>query len=116
MLKYLRFRLLLFVLLGWVKPFAYANHIVGGELQMKPAGASNTYEITLIQFWDQNNLIVPTPDNGGNRDVMAYLYIYQKAISVTKPPSSSTISAQNKSPTRTGLRKQPLTEHFHWLL
>ncbi|OJV14342.1 MAG: hypothetical protein BGO21_16550 [Dyadobacter sp. 50-39] len=79
MLKYLRFRLLLFVLLGWFKPFAYANHIVGGELQMKPAGAPNTYEITLIQFWDQNNLIVPTPDNGGNRDVMAYLYIYQKS-------------------------------------
>lgn len=79
MLKDLRFRLLLFVLLGWFTPLTYANHIVGGELQMKPAGSANQYEVTLIQFWDQNELILPTPDSPGNRDVSVNLYIYQKS-------------------------------------
>ena len=79
MLKDLRFRFLLFVLSGWFTPLAYANHIVGGELQMKPAGSPNRFEISLIQFWDQNNLIIPTATTDGNRDVTAYLYVYQKS-------------------------------------
>ncbi|SEJ62394.1 gliding motility-associated C-terminal domain-containing protein [Dyadobacter sp. SG02] len=79
MLKDLRFRLLLFAFLGWFTPLTHANHIVGGELQMKPVGTANQYEITLIQFWDQNELIVPTPNNPGNRDVFVNLYIYQKS-------------------------------------
>ncbi|MGN7885291.1 gliding motility-associated C-terminal domain-containing protein [Dyadobacter sp. 22481] len=79
MLKGLRFRLLLFAVLGWFTPLTYANHIVGGELQMKPAGPRGQFEISLIQFWDQNNLIIPTADNGGNRDERADLYIYQKS-------------------------------------
>lgn len=79
MLKDLRFRLLVISFLGWFTPLTYADHIVGGELQMKPANAPNRYEITLIQFWDQNNLIVPTPNDPGNRDVTVSLYIYQKS-------------------------------------
>lgn len=79
MMKDLRLRLLLFAFLGWFTPLTYANHIVGGELQMRPAGSPNRYEITLIQFWDQNNLIIPTQDNPGNRDVSVDLYIYQKS-------------------------------------
>jgi hypothetical protein len=42
-LKDLRVRLLLFALLGWFTPLTYANHIVGGELQMKPVGSANQY-------------------------------------------------------------------------
>ena len=79
MLTDLRLRFLIFLLSGWFTPLVYANHIVGGELQMKPAGSPNRFEISLIQFWDQNNLIIPTPDNDGNRDVTVYLYIYQKS-------------------------------------
>lgn len=79
MLKDLRYRLLLYAFLGWFTPLAYADHIVGGELQMKPADVPNRYEVTLIQFWDQNNLIVATPDHDGNRDETVKLYIYQKS-------------------------------------
>ncbi|GGM91425.1 hypothetical protein GCM10010967_25600 [Dyadobacter beijingensis] len=79
MWKDIRFRLLLFSLLGWFTPLTYANHIVGGELQMKPAGLAGQFEITLIQFWDQNNLIIPTQNSQGNRDNEAKLYIYQKS-------------------------------------
>lgn len=79
MMNDLRVRLLLFALLGWFTPLTYADHIVGGELQMKPAGSANQYEVTLIQFWDQNELILPTSDSPGNRDVSVDLYIYQKS-------------------------------------
>jgi hypothetical protein len=78
MMKDLRFRLLLFALLGWFTPLTYANHIVGGELQMKSTGSAGQFEISLIQFWDQNNLIIDKPGNPGNRDVSVNLYIYQK--------------------------------------
>jgi gliding motility-associated-like protein len=79
MMKDLRFRLLLFALLGWFTPLTYANHIVGGELQMKSTGSAGQFEISLIQFWDQNNLIIDKPGNPGNRDVSVNLYIYQKS-------------------------------------
>ena len=55
----------------------FANHIVGGELQMKSMG-SNRFSISLIQFWDRNNLTIPTATMGGNRDTDALLYIYSK--------------------------------------
>jgi gliding motility-associated-like protein len=57
---------------------AKANHIVGGELQMKPSGAAGNFDITLIQIWDQNNLVVNTPTVIGNRDPDATLFIYRK--------------------------------------
>ncbi|WP_353719716.1 gliding motility-associated C-terminal domain-containing protein [Dyadobacter sp. 676] len=79
MLKDIRFRLFVFLLLSWLTPLAYANHIVGGELQMKPTGLTGQFEITLIQFWDQNNLVIPKPNVPGNRDLSATLYIYQKS-------------------------------------
>jgi gliding motility-associated-like protein len=84
MLKDLRFRLLLFSLLIWFTPLTYANHIVGGELQMKATGLAGNFEISLIQFWDQNNLIIPTPTVAGNRDVDVVLYIYQKSNKLYK--------------------------------
>lgn len=79
MMKDLRSRLLAFLLLVCLTPLVYANHIVGGELQMKPSGARGSYEVTLIQFWDQNNLIIPTATVAGNRDLRAKLFIYQKS-------------------------------------
>ncbi|MCF0069899.1 gliding motility-associated C-terminal domain-containing protein [Dyadobacter sp. CY261] len=103
MLKDLRFRFLLFSLLIWFTPLTYANHIVGGELQMKPGGLTGQFEISLIQFWDQNNLIIPTPTVAGNRDTQATLYIYQKSnnsykASVTlKYLSTDEITYQNRA-------------------
>ncbi|MGV3603212.1 MAG: gliding motility-associated C-terminal domain-containing protein [Dyadobacter fermentans] len=79
MMKNLRFRLFVFSLLIWFTPLTYANHIVGGELQMRPLGGAGRYEVTLIQFWDQNNLTIPRPNVSGNRDEFANLYIYQKS-------------------------------------
>ncbi|KAA6439144.1 gliding motility-associated C-terminal domain-containing protein [Dyadobacter flavalbus] len=70
---------LLLLLLTWFAGTnAMANHIVGGELQMKPSGAAGNFEVTLIQIWDQNNLVVSTPNVTGNRDPEATLYIYRK--------------------------------------
>jgi gliding motility-associated-like protein len=68
-----------FAMLFLLTSLAWGNHIAGGELQMKPAGAANTFEITLIQFWDKNNLIESTPNQSGNRDPFAELFIYQKS-------------------------------------
>ncbi|GGB80348.1 hypothetical protein GCM10011325_04860 [Dyadobacter sediminis] len=45
---------------------------------MKPSGATGNFEITLIQIWDQNNVVVSTPNVTGNRDPEATLYIYRK--------------------------------------
>lgn len=80
-----------------------ANHIVGGELKMKASGTSNTYEISLIQFWDKKNLTIPTPTIAGNRDPDAVLYIYSKRnnslmdrVTVTYR-SSTPIEYQNKA-------------------
>lgn len=78
MLKNLRFHLLGFLLSGWLALPACGNHIVGGELQMKATGQAGQFQITLIQFWDQNNLIIPRDGVPGNRDPQATLYIYQK--------------------------------------
>ena len=60
---------------------SFANHIVGGELQMKSMG-SNRFQISLIQFWDRNNLTIPTATTGGNRDTDALLFIYSKKNNV----------------------------------
>ena len=82
---------------------ASANHIVGGELKMKPVSGGNMYEITLVQFWDENNLKIATPNSGGNRDETAKLFIYRKRNnellgSVTlNYQSSSNVTYQNKT-------------------
>ncbi|REA64054.1 gliding motility-associated C-terminal domain-containing protein [Dyadobacter luteus] len=54
-----------------------ADHIVGGELRLSHTG-NNRYNISLIQFWDGNNLIIPTNTTGGNRDNSAVIFIYNK--------------------------------------
>lgn len=82
---------------------AEANHIVGGELQMKPSGAAGNFEITLIQIWDQNNLVITTPTVIGNRDPDATLFVYRKKDKrfmesiVVKYGSTKTILYQNKA-------------------
>ncbi|WP_233877645.1 gliding motility-associated C-terminal domain-containing protein [Dyadobacter sp. CY323] len=73
----MRILIFLMVLVSFA-PLAKGNHIVGGELQMRPNGTTNTFEITLLQFWDTNSLIETTPAQFGNRDVIAELFIYQK--------------------------------------
>jgi gliding motility-associated-like protein len=57
---------------------SYSDHIVGGELRMEPAGSGNLFTVTLIQFWDENNLIIPVNNTAGNRDRQAKLFIYKK--------------------------------------
>jgi gliding motility-associated-like protein len=74
----LRRIVLILLLLSGFTLYVTANHIVGGELQMQRKGNAGTFEITLIQFWDQNNLIIPTPNTAGNRDSKADLFIYRK--------------------------------------
>lgn len=70
---------------------------------MKPIGGANKYEITLLQFWDENNLTIPTKTTPGNRDARAVLYIYKKSNnqfvdSVTvNYESSKGVTYQNKS-------------------
>jgi gliding motility-associated-like protein len=56
----------------------YADHIVGGELRMRPLNTGYQHEVTLVQFWDQNNLVIPSGNMGGNRDTRAILYVYRK--------------------------------------
>jgi gliding motility-associated-like protein len=83
--------------------FVNANHIVGGELSMQPIGNGGTFEITLLQFWDQNNLTISTPGTTGNRDESAELYIYRKRNNelldrvLLKYLSSEQIQYQNKA-------------------
>jgi gliding motility-associated-like protein len=95
--------LLLFTLLISFTPRVKANHIVGGELQMKPNGAANTFQVTLIQFWDQNHLVESTTNSTGNKDASADLYIYRKSdnayMSTVKVNliNSESISYQNKA-------------------
>ncbi|WP_221392235.1 gliding motility-associated C-terminal domain-containing protein [Dyadobacter sp. NIV53] len=93
-----------FILLTWLITGnqVKANHIVGGELRMKSVG-SGKFEISLIQYWDKKNLIIPTPTVGGNRDPDAELYIYSKRnnmlmdlLTVTYN-STSQIEYQNKA-------------------
>lgn len=71
----LRFSLLLLLIISGA--IVKANHIVGGELKMKSLG-SNIFEISLIQYWDKKNLVVPTAGKGGNRDASAELFFYSK--------------------------------------
>ncbi|KAA0993242.1 gliding motility-associated C-terminal domain-containing protein [Dyadobacter sp. UC 10] len=79
------------------------NHIVGGELQMNKTGSVNTFEIRLVQFWDANNLVIPGPTNGGNRDEEADIYFYQKSNNklmgtmTLRYRSSESIAFQNKA-------------------
>ncbi|MCE7064765.1 gliding motility-associated C-terminal domain-containing protein [Dyadobacter sp. CY326] len=95
--------LLFLSLLAFLPKCIYANHIVGGELLMRPVGNAGSFEITLIQFWDQNNLIIPRPGSGGNRDETADLFIYRKRDNerVSRVTlnyiSSETIQYQNKA-------------------
>jgi gliding motility-associated-like protein len=56
---------------------ALSDHIVGGELQMNHLG-NYRFGISLIQFWDRNNLIIPTITSNGNRDNAAIVFIYNK--------------------------------------
>jgi gliding motility-associated-like protein len=57
---------------------SYGDHIVGGELRLEPTGGANAYSVTLVQFWDENNLTIPTNSNAGNRDRQVKLFIYKK--------------------------------------
>jgi gliding motility-associated-like protein len=78
------------------------NHIVGGELGMKNLG-NNRFEISLIQYWDQNNLVIPVGNSSGNRDPEAILYIYNKRTRILMEEvtvlyrTSSNIEYQNKA-------------------
>jgi gliding motility-associated-like protein len=80
-----------------------ADHIVGGELRIRPSGTVNGFEITLLQFWDENKLIIPTKTIPGNRDATATLYIYQKGTNqfmdslMVTYQSSQSVTYQNKS-------------------
>lgn len=82
---------------------ANANHIVGGELLMQPTGNGGSFEISLIQFWDTNNLTIGVPGQAGNRDESAELYIYRKRDNVLMDRvvlpylSSESIQYQNKA-------------------
>jgi gliding motility-associated-like protein len=82
---------------------SFADHIVGGEIKMRPFGGVNSYQISLIQFWDENNLSIPSTTVSGNRDPRATLYIYKKnanqlvdSVLVTYQ-SSKSVTYQNKS-------------------
>nr|WP_295933788.1 gliding motility-associated C-terminal domain-containing protein [uncultured Dyadobacter sp.] len=103
MLKDLRLQLLILSLIAWFTPLTYANHIVGGELQMKATGSPGSFEITLIQFWDQNNITIPTATKPGNRDPDVDLHIYQKSDKSFKTTfklsyiNTETIIYQNKA-------------------
>jgi gliding motility-associated-like protein len=94
-----------------------SNHIVGGELRMKSVG-NNRSEISLIQYWDQNNLTVPTGNNSGNRDPTATLYIYNKRTHAlveevtTSLVSTSNIEYQNKA-CATSRSLQTVTGIYH---
>ncbi len=82
---------------------SFANHIVGGEIKMKPLGGGYAYEVSLLQFWDANNLTIPTTVSAGNRDLRASLYIYKKRNNqfvdsvVVNYRSSQNVTYQNKS-------------------
>ncbi|QRR00452.1 gliding motility-associated C-terminal domain-containing protein [Dyadobacter sandarakinus] len=82
MVKTLLFPLFILLFAAGLRIPVSANHIVGGELKMRPLNASNLYEITLVQFWDSNNLIIPGPNVSGNRDVNAELFIFRKKDNV----------------------------------
>ena len=51
---------------------ALARHIVGGEIRMEATGTANRYNMTLVQFWDENTL------TNGNRDPSTELLFYRK--------------------------------------
>ncbi|MCE7039306.1 gliding motility-associated C-terminal domain-containing protein [Dyadobacter sp. CY312] len=94
-------KLLMYCLLLITSP-VLSNHIVGGELRMNGLG-NNRFEISLIQYWDQNNLTIPVGNSGGNRDPSATLYIYNKRTRALMEQvtvdltSSSNIEYQNKA-------------------
>ncbi|WP_247236384.1 gliding motility-associated C-terminal domain-containing protein [Telluribacter sp. SYSU D00476] len=60
------------VLLLCIAQIAWARHIVGGELAFRPTATPNRYEITMIQYWDENTL------SGMNRDQTAEVLLYRK--------------------------------------
>lgn len=90
-------------LLEFLPLISNADHIVGGELLMRPQGNPGIFEVTLIQFWDKKNLQEPTPDGNGNRDEFAELFIYRKRDNQFKQQvrvrylSSEIIPYQNKA-------------------
>ena len=49
-----------------------ARHIVGGEIRMVATGTAGRYELTLVQFWDENTL------TNGNTDQSTELLFYRK--------------------------------------
>lgn len=83
--------------------FVKADHIMGGELQMRPGSIAGSYEVTLIQYWDGNELILPSPGVNGNRDINVDLFIYRKRDDVYMDRvqltyiSSATIQYQNRA-------------------
>ncbi|MCF2493333.1 gliding motility-associated C-terminal domain-containing protein [Dyadobacter chenhuakuii] len=103
MTRYLRRILWFLPLLVFLSLQVYADHIVGGELLMRPLANAGNFEITLIQFWDKNNLVEPSPDGNGNRDAAADVYIYRKRDNNfmqqvrVRYLSSETIQYQNKA-------------------
>ncbi|MCF2491319.1 gliding motility-associated C-terminal domain-containing protein [Dyadobacter sp. CY347] len=103
MTRYLRGLVWFLPLLAFLPTQANADHIVGGELLMRPLANANAFEITLIQYWDRNNLQEPSPNGNGNRDEAADIYIYRKRdvrfmqqVRV-RYLSSETIQYQNKA-------------------
>ncbi|MCF2505922.1 gliding motility-associated C-terminal domain-containing protein [Dyadobacter sp. CY107] len=78
MTRYLYTILTILSMVAFLPLIGIADHIVGGELLMRPQGNPGIFEVTLIQFWDKNNLQEPTPDGNGNRDEFAELFIYRK--------------------------------------
>lgn len=82
---------------------SFADHIVGGELRLRPGATSNRYDVTLLQFWDENNLNIPTANSAGNRDASASIYIYRKRDNqfvdsvVVTYQSTQSVVYQNKS-------------------
>ncbi|WP_207509993.1 gliding motility-associated C-terminal domain-containing protein [Telluribacter humicola] len=69
-----RYLLPLYILIVFlcIAQSAWARHIVGGELAFKPTATPNRYEITMIQYWDENTL------TNMNRDQTAEVLIYRK--------------------------------------
>ncbi|HEV7349660.1 gliding motility-associated C-terminal domain-containing protein [Telluribacter sp.] len=65
------FCLQVFILLT-ISTSGWARHIVGGELAFKPTETTNRYEVTMIQYWDENTL------TNMNRDQTAEVLIYRK--------------------------------------
>lgn len=74
-----------------------ARHIVGGEIRMEATTETNRFVVTMIQFWDENNLTT------GNRDGSAELLFFRKRdnrlmLKYTLPyVSSRSVTYQNQA-------------------